>query len=241
MRESWLKTKAAARLIPCTFIGKHLRFSDDDIAEIMKAGARQPVTSRSPGGSPRSRLTLPRTATAQRLWRSLTGRRLRRRPTASTTRKLNREDPMAYAEKRGKGPAPWRVKYKLPSGTEASESGFETKAAALAWGRDQEARIREGRWTDPNAGKITVGEWIDRWLAIQDVGISTADHRDYLIRRFIRPAWGETAAALAQHRGDHQVGEHPARPDRDLPADRPRRPHPARAPSWATRPPPSRR
>ena len=37
VRESWLKTKAAARLIPCTFIGKHLRFSDDDIAEIMKA------------------------------------------------------------------------------------------------------------------------------------------------------------------------------------------------------------
>jgi hypothetical protein len=47
VRESWLKTKAAARLIPCTFVGKHLRFSDD-IAEIMKAGARQPVTSRQP-------------------------------------------------------------------------------------------------------------------------------------------------------------------------------------------------
>jgi excisionase family DNA binding protein len=46
VRESWLKTKAAARSIPCTFIGKHLRFSDDDIAEIMKAGARQPVTTR---------------------------------------------------------------------------------------------------------------------------------------------------------------------------------------------------
>jgi hypothetical protein len=51
VRESWLKTKtkATARLIPCTFIGKHLRFSDEDIAEIMKAGARQPVTSRQPG------------------------------------------------------------------------------------------------------------------------------------------------------------------------------------------------
>jgi hypothetical protein len=49
VRESWLKTKAAARMIPCTFIGKHLRFSDDDIAEIMKAGARQPATSRQPG------------------------------------------------------------------------------------------------------------------------------------------------------------------------------------------------
>jgi hypothetical protein len=46
VRESWLKTKAAARLIPCTFIGKHLRFSDGDVAEIMKAGARPPVTAR---------------------------------------------------------------------------------------------------------------------------------------------------------------------------------------------------
>jgi hypothetical protein len=89
---------------------------------------------------------------------------------------------MAYAEKRGKGPTPWRVKYKLPSGLETSESGFETKAAALAWGCDQEARIREGRWTDPNAGKITVGEWIDRWLPPQDVGISTEETREYLIR-----------------------------------------------------------
>jgi hypothetical protein len=51
VRESWLKTKASARLIPCTFVGKHLRFSDDDIAEIMKAGERQPVTSeRRPRG-----------------------------------------------------------------------------------------------------------------------------------------------------------------------------------------------
>jgi hypothetical protein len=33
-----------SRAIPCTFIGKHLRFSDDDIAQIMAEGARQPVT-----------------------------------------------------------------------------------------------------------------------------------------------------------------------------------------------------
>jgi hypothetical protein len=46
VRESWLKTKASARLVPCTFVGKHLRFSDDDIAEIMRVGARQPLTHR---------------------------------------------------------------------------------------------------------------------------------------------------------------------------------------------------
>jgi hypothetical protein len=54
VRESWLKTKAAARVIPCTFIGKHLRFSDDDIAAIMQAGARQPVVSRDPRPRPGS-------------------------------------------------------------------------------------------------------------------------------------------------------------------------------------------
>jgi excisionase family DNA binding protein len=44
IRESWLRAKAAARAIPCTFIGKHLRFSDSDIAQIMAEGARPPVT-----------------------------------------------------------------------------------------------------------------------------------------------------------------------------------------------------
>lgn len=58
--------------------------------------------------------------------------------------------------------------------------------------RDQEARIREGRWADPNAGMTTVSEWIDRWLPIQDVGIGTQDSREYLIRRFIRPTWGSS-------------------------------------------------
>ena len=44
IRESWLRAKTAARAIPCTFIGKHLRFSHGDIAQIMAEGARQPVT-----------------------------------------------------------------------------------------------------------------------------------------------------------------------------------------------------
>jgi hypothetical protein len=100
---------------------------------------------------------------------------------------------MAYAEKRGKGPRPWRVKYKLPDGNEDSRSGFETKNAALTWGRDQESRIREGRWTDPKSGQITVNEWVDRWRRIQDVGISTTNIRDYMLRRFILPAWGNRA------------------------------------------------
>jgi excisionase family DNA binding protein len=40
--ESWLRKKVAARLIPCTFLGKHLRFSDADITEIVQSGSRRP-------------------------------------------------------------------------------------------------------------------------------------------------------------------------------------------------------
>jgi hypothetical protein len=71
---------------------------------------------------------------------------------------------MAYAEKRGKGPNPWRVKYKLPDGQYTSESGFETKQAALEFGRDEEAKIRGGTWTDQKAGLITLSEWIKLWM-----------------------------------------------------------------------------
>ena len=42
--ESWLRKKAASRLIPCTFVGKHLRFSDADLAAIVAAGERPPAS-----------------------------------------------------------------------------------------------------------------------------------------------------------------------------------------------------
>ena len=46
VRESWLRRKAAARQIPCTFLGKHLRFSAADLAAIVAANAR-PATGRT--------------------------------------------------------------------------------------------------------------------------------------------------------------------------------------------------
>jgi excisionase family DNA binding protein len=45
VRESWLRKKAAARQVPCTFLGKHLRFSPADLAAIV-AGAARPAVGR---------------------------------------------------------------------------------------------------------------------------------------------------------------------------------------------------
>jgi excisionase family DNA binding protein len=46
VRESWLRKKAASREVPCTFLGKHLRFSPTDLATIVAASARPAVGRR---------------------------------------------------------------------------------------------------------------------------------------------------------------------------------------------------
>lgn len=42
--ESWLRRKAGLRLIPCTFVGKRLRFSDADLQAIVASGSRSADT-----------------------------------------------------------------------------------------------------------------------------------------------------------------------------------------------------
>ena len=61
VRESWLRKKAAARQVPCTFLGKHLRFSPTDLATII-AGAAQPPAGRrrrARGSTTRDRDLIP--------------------------------------------------------------------------------------------------------------------------------------------------------------------------------------
>ena len=44
VKPSWLRRKAAARAVPCTFVGKHLRFSRADLEAIVTAGEQAPRT-----------------------------------------------------------------------------------------------------------------------------------------------------------------------------------------------------
>jgi excisionase family DNA binding protein len=61
--ESWLRRRAARRLVPCTFLGKHLRFSRANLDQIVADAARPASTARrSPsdtGATPRRRGRLP--------------------------------------------------------------------------------------------------------------------------------------------------------------------------------------
>jgi hypothetical protein len=53
VRESWLRRRAARRLVPCTFLGKHLRFSRANLAQIIADAARATTTSQqsAPGAN----------------------------------------------------------------------------------------------------------------------------------------------------------------------------------------------
>jgi excisionase family DNA binding protein len=53
VRESWLRRKAAARQIPCTFLGKHLRFSAADLATIVAQHGQAPTGRRPRRRTPR--------------------------------------------------------------------------------------------------------------------------------------------------------------------------------------------
>ena len=55
VRESWLRRRATARAVPCTFLGKHLRFSPADLVAIARAGATPPGPPPLPGRSPLGR------------------------------------------------------------------------------------------------------------------------------------------------------------------------------------------
>lgn len=48
VKPSWLRRKAAARVIPCTFLGKHLRFSRADLEAIIADGEQPARSGRRP-------------------------------------------------------------------------------------------------------------------------------------------------------------------------------------------------
>jgi excisionase family DNA binding protein len=57
--ESWLRRRAARRLVPCTFLGKHLRFSranlDQILADAARPGTADPRATSSTSAAPRRR------------------------------------------------------------------------------------------------------------------------------------------------------------------------------------------
>ncbi|WP_275462113.1 hypothetical protein [Streptomyces noursei] len=105
---------------------------------------------------------------------------------------------MAYAEKRvstakgSKGKVSWRARYKLPDGSWGSEPGFPTKRTASAWGEEQEAAVRAGRWNDPSKTRTPFGEFARLWMKSQSPRGRTTMNRWERLETHIFPRWERT-------------------------------------------------
>jgi len=57
VKESWLRRQAGLRTIPSTMLGKHLRFSENDLAAIVRDGHRAPRGAHASHPATRRRTT----------------------------------------------------------------------------------------------------------------------------------------------------------------------------------------
>jgi integrase len=60
----------------------------------------------------------------------------------------------------------WRARYRDTNHREHARH-FSRKRDAEQWLASQEVAIARGEWVDPALSKITVGEWLSDWLAVQ--------------------------------------------------------------------------
>jgi integrase len=124
---------------------------------------------------------------------------------------------MGYAEKRGDY---WRGRYKIAPGrygTVTSADGtttrFSTRRGAEAAANDAEGQVRSGQWRDPALGRITFGEYANRWYAAQDLAASTLQNYRRHIEEHLLPSFGELPMANimavdvdAWERGEREAG-----------------------------------
>ncbi|MQA61799.1 MAG: tyrosine-type recombinase/integrase [Actinophytocola sp.] len=94
---------------------------------------------------------------------------------------------MAWVEQVGEHS--YRVRYAV-DGRVRSVSGFASRREANDYALDLESDRRRGRWIDPAAGRLTVGEWARRWLGTLDLDTRTVENYGHRIGRHIQPRWG---------------------------------------------------
>ena len=112
---------------------------------------------------------------------------------------------MAHIERRqqkrpdgSRAPVKWRARYTGPDGKERSRT-FKRKIDAEDWLVEQEAAKKSGKWVDPDAGKITVGEWADQYMAARfDLKPKTRASYENLLRSCIKPTFGDFALSAVE-------------------------------------------
>lgn len=101
---------------------------------------------------------------------------------------------MASIQKRSNGK--WRARYRDPAGKEHARH-FDRKADAERWLTSIESSKLRGDWIDPNLGRTTFAEWLERWQrGAVDLRPTTLARDLSYLRNHVTPRFG--AAPLAR-------------------------------------------
>lgn len=93
----------------------------------------------------------------------------------------------------------WRARYRDANHRERARH-FERKRDAERWLASQEVSIARGEWLDPALSRITVGDWLPSWLALQvQLKPTTLVRYEMVSRRQILPRWERVPLVRVTH------------------------------------------
>jgi hypothetical protein len=91
----------------------------------------------------------------------------------------------------------WQARYKGPDGFDRpAPYTFESKTSAERWLTVAEADVLKGDWTDPDAGRVSFGQYARDWIAERPaLRPKTVQLYRYLLRHHLGPAFETRALA----------------------------------------------
>ena len=91
----------------------------------------------------------------------------------------------------------WQARYRDAAGkSHTAPQTFATRPEAARFLAQVETDLARGEWTDPRAGRVAFAEWAGRWQATTtNLRPNTRALHAYLLRRFLLPAFADTALA----------------------------------------------
>jgi len=96
---------------------------------------------------------------------------------------------MASISRRADGQ--WRARHRDPAGKEHARH-FARKIDAQHWLDSVTTAVRTGAYVDPNAGRLSVGEWAPQWLAAQaHLRPTTRSRYQGILNTHVLPSWGQ--------------------------------------------------
>ncbi len=85
----------------------------------------------------------------------------------------------------------YRVLYRRPDHLQTQKRGFRTKRDAELYLAGIEVDKSRGAYIDPTKARVTIGEWMDIWIAARpDLRATSRSRAVGIIEKFIRPQLG---------------------------------------------------